>query len=48
MPSGAPKRALDTLEAELQMVVSHHVDARTLNLGVLEQQPVLLGTEVFL
>ena len=40
--------ALDPLEPELQMVVSHHVGTRKLNPGPLEEQPVLFSTELSL
>ena len=38
-------RVPDTLELELQTVVSSHVGARNMNSGPLEEQPLLLTTE---
>lgn len=42
------KRALNLLEVELQMTVSHHVAAGNGNLGLLQEQQVLLTAEVSL
>lgn len=40
-----PKRALDPLELELQMVACQHVGAGESNLGPLQEQSVLSTTE---
>jgi hypothetical protein len=39
------KRALDPWKLELLKVMSHFMDAGKLNLGTLEEKPVLLTTE---
>jgi hypothetical protein len=38
------KRALDSIELELQMITSYHVSTWILT-GLVEQQPLLLTTE---
>jgi hypothetical protein len=42
------KRVLDCLKLELQMVVSHHVGAGNWTPGLLQEQPALLTTAIFL
>lgn len=41
------ERVLDPLELELWAVVSCHVGAENLNLGLLQEHPVLLAAEPF-